>query len=119
MAESPTSPESHDEGGEFSTPLYSESSDLEDVDRRSSRCMSTDDPKVGSCVQVIHSSSESSSSVAVNTLLSKLRSPLPSELARKRKVQKNPPKGQKRGKGTVADNPKNVAPIDRIQALHW
>jgi len=101
-------PETPDDGNELSaplSPLCSESSDLEEIGRRSSRCISTDDP-----------GSSTSSSVAVDFLLSKLRSPLPSESARKRKIRKNPPKEQKRGKGTAADDPKNVAPIDRVRA---
>ena len=62
----------------------------------SSSCMTTDDPDAGSCTDTNQAESTSS---GVNSLLSKLRAPLPSELARKRKVRSNPPTGVKRGKG--------------------
>ena len=84
MAIGPETPDNGDELSAPLSPLYSESSDLEEIGRRSSRCTSTDDP-----------GSSTSSSVAVDSLLSKLRSPLPSESAHKRKIRKNPPKEQK------------------------
>lgn len=61
-------------------------------------------------------STDQSSDTTVVSLLSKLRSPPPSDLARKRKVRQNPPppKGVKRGKGTVLADPKNVKPADRV-----
>lgn len=57
-----------------------------------------------------------STSVAVDvpSLLSKLRSPAPSDLSRKRKLNTNPPKGLKRGKGAVAAEP-SVPPSTRIK----
>ena len=84
----------------------------------SSSFMSTDD---GGSDQVMPTpaSTESARNVPspVASLLSRLRSPPLSELARQRKIRKNPPpKGQRRGKGTVADDPKNVSPIDRVRA---
>ena len=45
------------------------------------------------------------------------QSPLLSDLAWKRKVRSNPPKGVKRGKGAVvAADPKDVTPTDRVRA---
>ena len=51
------------------------------------------------------------------SLLSFLRSPTPSLLARKRKVQSNrppPPTGAKRCKGETSSDPKHVKPLDRV-----
>ena len=53
--------------------------------------------------------------VVVNFLLIKLRTPPPSDLARKRKVRSVPPKGVKRGKGAVAADLKSVTPTDRVR----
>ena len=47
------------------------------------------------------SSVTESSSSKVNSLLSKLRAPIPSDLARKRKVRSSPPSGVERGKGLL------------------
>lgn len=58
----------------------------------------------------------SSELFAVLSLLSRLKSPQPSDLARKRKVKCNPPKGTKKGKGSAASSPKNVSPLDRVKA---
>ena len=66
---------------------------------QSSSCLTTDDVDASSCTDT--NQTESSSS-GVNSLLSKLRTPLPSDLARKRRVRTNPPTGVKRGKGAVA-----------------
>ena len=54
---------------------------------------------------------------SVVSLLDKLRSPVPSELARKRKVSTNPPPvGQKRSKGGSACTVlKSVSPQDRVR----
>ena len=56
---------------------------------------------------------------SVVSLLDKLRSPVPSELARKRKVSTNPPPvGQKRSKGGSACAVlKSVSPQDRVREL--
>lgn len=57
------------------------------------------------------SKSESSDTLS---LLSRLRSPTPSEFARRRKICKNPPpRGQRRSRG--ADGPKSVKPERRIK----
>ena len=45
------------------------------------------------------------------SLLSRL-----ADLARKRKVKTNPPKGIKKGKGVVAADPKNVFAADRVKS---
>ena len=90
-------------------------SDLEE-EAGSSSCMTTDDPDAGSCTDTNQAESTSSGPSGVNSLLSKLRAPLPSDLARKRKVQSNPPTGVKRGKGAVAADPKGVTPADRVRA---
>lgn len=62
------------------------------------------------------SSVTETSSSEVNSLLSRLRAPLPSDLSRKRKVRSNPPSGVKRGRGTVASDPKSVTPADRVRS---
>ena len=74
-----------------------------------------------SCVSSAGYSGEVESSVSegssVLSLLDKLRSPVPSELARKRKVSTNPPLiGQKRLKGGSACTVfKSVSPQDRVR----
>ena len=51
---------------------------------------------------------------AVRSLLDQLQCPTASELSRKRKIHSNPPpKGLKKGKGAVADEPHTVTqPLD-------
>ena len=63
------------------------------------------------------SSSDASTSTA-SSLLARLRSPRPSDLARKRQVKSNPPRGARKGKGTVTADPKTVSPSDRVKAYH-
>ena len=60
------------------------------------------------------SSSESTSTVT--SLLSRLKAPQPSYLARKRKITTNPPLGKKRGRGSAANDPKSVSPIERVKS---
>ena len=60
-------------------------------------------------------SSEASTSTA-SSLLDRLRSPQPSDLARKRHVKSNPPRGGRKGKGKVTADPKSVSPSDRVKA---
>ena len=62
-------------------------------------------------------SSVSETSSSVQSLLDNLRSPVPSELARKRKVLTNPPPvGQKRSRGgSSAATLKSVSPQDRVR----
>ena len=60
-------------------------------------------------------SSEASTSTA-SSLLDRLRSPQPSDLARKRHVKSNPPRGSWKGKGKVTADPKSVSPSDRVKA---
>ena len=51
------------------------------------------------------------------SVLDILKSPTPSELARKRKVASNkPPVGRKRGKGRVTSSPMSVRPLDRVKS---
>lgn len=51
---------------------------------------------------------------AVNSILDCLKCPTSSDLSRKRKLQTNPPKGRKRGKGEVAAEP-SVSPSERVR----
>ena len=57
----------------------------------------------------------SSASVDVPSLLDKLKSPTVSNLARKRIVKTNPPKGHKRCKGGVISEPHSISPSSRIR----
>ena len=61
------------------------------------------------------SSSTTEHSEEPPSLLDRLRSPTPSDLARKRRIPCNPPKGTKKGRGTVASEPQNVSPHDRVK----
>ena len=61
-----------------------------------------------------HTDSEGTDSAL--SLLQRLRSPLPSELARKRAVKTNPPSGVKRGKGRCTATPRTVSVDDRLKA---
>lgn len=51
-----------------------------------------------------------------SSLLDRLRCPQPSDLARKRLIKCNPPRGSWKGKGKVAADPKTVSPSDRVRA---
>ncbi len=53
--------------------------------------------------------------VSVPNLLARLKCPKSSDLSRKRKVQSNPPKNKKQCKGAVVDEPKSVAPSQRVK----
>ena len=55
------------------------------------------------------------SSIKVASILNRLRSPIPSELSRKRKVASNPPKGSKKGKGNVSCELLNVFIEGRVR----
>ena len=57
--------------------------------------------------------STSESSCEVPTLLSKLKAPIISSLARKRKISSNPARA-KRSKGAVVTEPKSISPAHRI-----
>ena len=57
----------------------------------------------------------SSASVDVPSLLDKLKSPTVSNLARKRIIKTNPPKGHKRCKGAVISEPHSISPSSRIR----
>ena len=62
-------------------------------------------------------SSTLSTDTTVTSLLKRLKSPQPSDLARKRKIGSNPPVGKKRGRGgsgSVSD-PKSVSAADRVK----
>ena len=66
-----------------------------------------------SCDKDTVETSDSASNPVVS-ILDRLRSPQPLDLARKRKVRHNPPpRGLKKGKQTA--NPKNVSPSDRVK----
>ena len=58
--------------------------------------------------------SSSSSEGQVTSILSVLRAPTPSHLARKRKISCNPPTGSKRCKGSTNADLKCVTPLDRV-----
>ena len=72
---------------------------------------------------------ESASEPRVVSMLSYLKPPQASTLARKRKIASNPPKGMKRSKGVGTNDPKSVCPSDRVKAypltvsnkhlVHW
>ena len=63
------------------------------------------------------SSSLGSSTGTVTSLLSVLKCPPPSHLARQRKLNTLPPSGRKRSRGhTTASTPKSVSPHDRVKA---
>ena len=49
------------------------------------------------------------------SLLSVLRPPPPSHLARRRKLNTLPPSGRKRSRGCTATAPKSVSPLDRVK----
>ena len=49
------------------------------------------------------------------SLLSRLKSPTPSDLSRKRKIASNPPKGKRRSRGDTGNDPKNIYPHQRIK----
>ena len=60
--------------------------------------------------------SESSQSTGKVTLLDKLKSPISSDLARKRKLASNPPpKRMKRSKGIVHHEPQSVSASQRVR----
>ena len=64
----------------------------------------------------LDSSSVSSDSAITSLLVSRLKSPQPSTLARKRKIGMNfPPLGKKRGKGSTTYDPKSVSPAERVK----
>ena len=58
---------------------------------------------------------EGTSESSEASLLSVLRAPTPSELARKRNVSSNPPRGAKRSKGSSSNDPKGISPFDRVK----
>lgn len=60
--------------------------------------------------------SRSDSSSSVVSLLDRLKSPIPAEITRKRKLKTNPPPvGKRQCKGTVASDPKSVEPKKRVR----
>lgn len=61
-----------------------------------------------------HEELESDRSVV--SLMDRLRTPMPADIARSRKVMKNdPPKGKRRCKGRHASDPKGVTPSQRVR----
>ena len=60
--------------------------------------------------ELIAPETDSSLSTRSRTLLDCLHQPTASELARKRKVDKNPPKGKKRSRGSCVCDPKTITP---------
>ena len=49
--------------------------------------------------------------------MDRLRSPTSSKLARKRKVDRNPPKGKRRSRGLGLSDPKSITPQPRVNAF--
>ena len=47
--------------------------------------------------------------------MARFKQPNPSHLARKQKIQCNPPVGMKRSKGRTANDPKKVSATDRVK----
>ena len=92
----------------------SASSEISENVEVSSDSESVASTRTGSCEPVDTSSTSDS---AITSLLGRLRSPQPSDLARKRKIVTNrPPIGKKRGKGHTATDPKSVSPAERVKA---
>ena len=58
----------------------------------------------------------STSDTSVPSLLSHLKAPKPSDLARKRRTDTNPPLGKKRGRGSETYDPKTVSALERVKA---
>lgn len=52
---------------------------------------------------------------AMSHFMARFKQPEPSHLARKRRIQCNPPVGMKRSKGRTANYPKNVSAADRVK----
>ena len=50
-----------------------------------------------------------------SSFMAHFKQPNPSVLARKRKIQTNPPVGKKRSRGKTNSDPKKVSPADRIK----
>lgn len=76
---------------------------------------SSSSPQVSVLVEEVLEDREVAPTTTVASLLSTLRHPQPSELARKRRVPSNPPTGKRKGKGSVSFNPKSVTPSDRVK----
>jgi hypothetical protein len=72
--------------------------------------------EMGTSEGVLSDASTSASS-SVSSLLDRLRPPTPAVLARKRRLERNPPpKGTKRGKGKEKGDPKTISLSERIKA---
>jgi len=56
-----------------------------------------------------------SSAAKSKSLLDCVHRPTSSELARKRKIDKNPPKWKKKSKGSHTNDPKSVTPLQRVK----
>lgn len=86
------------------------------VTKWNSSCFISTDADTEGNNQFKSSSDSAAVSIALD-LLSRLRSPTPSDLARKIKIRQNPPPiGIKRGKGYVVANPKTIVPADHVKA---
>ena len=64
--------------------------------------------------ELIAPAADSSLNTRSRTLLDCLYRPTASELAQKRKVDKNPPKGKKKSRGSCVSNPKTITPQQRV-----
>ena len=76
-----------------------------------------DEATTENCSESSDYDGSNSSSSSVRTILSQLRSPTSSELSRKRRVDKNPPKGKRRSCARGKSDPKNVTPQQRVKKL--
>ena len=98
----------------------SSSSYCPEITSESSRCNTHDIELSSSEESLNEESSTSLSGIAksrpeVVSLLSRLKSPQASELARKRRVACSPPKGKRRCRGSTVAEPKNVNPHQRVK----
>ena len=59
--------------------------------------------------------SSDTSARSVKSVIDCLHRPTSSELSRKRKVDRNPPRGKKRSRGTCASDPKSITPQQRVK----
>ena len=74
------------------------------------------DPNESTSMEQTTSESLQSDSPSVISLLDRLRSPTPADLARKRQWKQNPPpNGVKRGKGKEKGDPKNISASERVK----
>ena len=77
--------------------------------------VSSDRGDVDSPTPLTSTSEISDASATVKSVFGYLRRPTSSELSRRRKVDRNPPKGKKRSQGTCLSDPKSIMPQQRVK----